>query len=370
MIKYIDCNINDFVNQQDVNVIYCFGASPVLDRIERNKIISDFLRDKQLRIVDSNPNKQRTQINFLGEKRVIYSPEIMKKNDGEILITAGLRHYESIINQLDEMDLSMKCYYASLILSYGGYSDSYELEDVVETLHTEKIPRIIHSCWFSGESKPYSYQKCIDSWKKYCPDYEIIEWNSNNYDVCKNQYMKQAYEKRKWAFVSDYARLDVVNEYGGIYLDMDVELIDNIDKMLGFDAFFAMDTSDRIDLGSGFGAIKGHKLVKQIVEQYNDMQFIKENGELDMLPQPERFMNIFVNRGVNKLGKSQIIDNMAILSNEYFASVHGGEDDRIWTGRELAIHWHNAAWLSEEEQNIRQTGIGYKSEIRKRFKRL
>ena len=87
------------------------------------------------------------------------------------------------------------------------------------------IPKKIHYFWIGGNPKPESVLYCIDSWKKYCPDYEIIEWNESNYDFTKNEYMRQAYEAKKWAFVTDYARLDVIYKYGGIYLDTDVELI-------------------------------------------------------------------------------------------------------------------------------------------------
>ncbi|MGN0512997.1 MAG: glycosyltransferase family 32 protein [Lachnospiraceae bacterium] len=370
MIRYIDCSIKDYIERKNVDTIYCFGASPVLDRIENNAKFSDFIKDKNIQIVDSNPQKQGTQIMFLGRSHTINSPEILKKNNGEILITAGLRHYKSIIEKLDGMDLSMECYYASLIFSYGGYSDTSEVECAMESHTTEKIPRIIHSFWFSNEKKPEIYQKCIDSWRKYCPDYKIIEWNCDNYDINQNLFMKQAFECRKWAFVSDVARLDVVYRYGGIYLDMDVELINSIDKMLGFDAFFAMDNCDKIDLGSGFGAVRGNQLVKKMLEEYDGIPFVNENGEMDIEPQPMRLMKYFVQSGVNEAGDSQVIDNMAILSNEYFTSIMDGGDDRFWSGRELAIHWHNAGWLSEEMQTDKQKSREYRNELRKIFKRM
>ena len=94
------------------------------------------------------------------------------------------------------------------------------------------IPKVIHYCWFGGNPLPDEAKRCIDSWKKYCPDYKIIEWNESNYDVNSNEYMKAAYNEKKWAFVSDYARVDVVYRYGGIYMDTDVELIKPLDKFL------------------------------------------------------------------------------------------------------------------------------------------
>ena len=94
------------------------------------------------------------------------------------------------------------------------------------------IPKVIHYCWFGGNSLPEEAKRCIESWKKYCPDYKIIEWNENNYDVNSNEYMKAAYKEKKWAFVSDYARIDVVYKYGGIYMDTDVELVKELDSFL------------------------------------------------------------------------------------------------------------------------------------------
>ena len=104
------------------------------------------------------------------------------------------------------------------------------------------IPKKIHYCWVGGNSKPPLVKKCIQSWKKYCPDYEIIEWNESNYDISKNIYMKQAYEAKKWAFVTDYMRLDIIYEHGGIYLDTDVELIKNIDDLLSNEAFAGIES--------------------------------------------------------------------------------------------------------------------------------
>lgn len=90
---------------------------------------------------------------------------------------------------------------------------------------TPLIPKVIHYCWFSEKEIPEKYQKCIESWEKCCPDYEIKRWDESNYDISKNPYMKEAYEHQKWGFVPDYARLDILYHYGGIYIDTDVELV-------------------------------------------------------------------------------------------------------------------------------------------------
>ena len=117
------------------------------------------------------------------------------------------------------------------------------------------IPKVIHYCWFGGNPLPKSAEKCIKSWQKYCPDYEIVCWNEENFDITQNRYAKEAYEAGKWAFVSDYARLKVIFDHGGIYLDTDVELLKNIDFLLRNACFFGIQQQDNMcATGLGFGA--------------------------------------------------------------------------------------------------------------------
>lgn len=128
----------------------------------------------------------------------------------------------------------------------------------------ERIPKIIHYCWVGGANKPKSVQYCIDTWKKYCPDYEIIEWNEDNYDFSKNQYMKEAYNSKKWGFVPDYARLDIIYQHGGIYMDTDVEMVASLDSLLEYEGFFGFENTGNgqfyVNCGHGFGAVPNHPI--------------------------------------------------------------------------------------------------------------
>ena len=108
------------------------------------------------------------------------------------------------------------------------------------------IPKIIHYCWFGGGPISAESQKCMESWKKYCPDYKIIEWNEQNFDISQNRYAQQAYEAKKYAFVSDYVRLAVLYEYGGIYLDTDVELVRPLDELLELPETVLTETDKKI----------------------------------------------------------------------------------------------------------------------------
>ena len=110
------------------------------------------------------------------------------------------------------------------------------------------IPKKIHYCWFGRNPLPESAKKCIESWKKYCPEYEIIEWNEDNFDLTENRYAREAYEQKKWAFVSDYARLKIVYEQGGIYMDVDVELIKPLDELTELDGYMGFEKEIRCGL--------------------------------------------------------------------------------------------------------------------------
>lgn len=131
------------------------------------------------------------------------------------------------------------------------------------------IPKVIHYCWFGNNKKPDLIKKCIESWEKYCPDYEIIEWNEDNFNINSVSYVKKAYMDKKYAFVSDYVRLYAVYTCGGIYLDTDVLLHNRIDGLLNYNCWLASDDVRYINTGLGFGAEKNNKLIKEIMDPYN-----------------------------------------------------------------------------------------------------
>ena len=146
------------------------------------------------------------------------------------------------------------------------------------------IPKIIHYCWFGGNPLPPSAEKCIESWKKFCPDYEIRRWDESNYDITKNQYMQEAYQCKKWGFVPDYARLDIIYDHGGIYLDTDVEIIKTFDELLDCVAFGGVEQeSPYVALGLGFGAEKGNDIIRQLRDKYDELHFM-EDGQMNLTP--------------------------------------------------------------------------------------
>ena len=183
------------------------------------------------------------------------------------------------------------------------------------------INKVIHYCWFGGNPKSDLINRCIESWKKYCPDYEIIEWNESNFDVNMFDYTRQAYKEKKYAFVSDVARLYVVYNYGGIYFDTDIELKDSLDDILKYDGWFNWESNLFIATGLGFGAQKGNKLVRDILDDYKNKQFYKKDGSVDLTPCPKinTLSLLKYNKMIKRDGTTQVHDNVIFCNRELYA---------------------------------------------------
>ena len=175
------------------------------------------------------------------------------------------------------------------------------------------IPKKIHYVWVGGNPKSKDIERCIKTWKKHLPDYEIIEWNENNFDINSNQYVKKAYEHKKWAFVSDYIRMYAIYNYGGIYFDTDVLVLDNLDEFLHNEAFIGYE-DDNYPFTAVFGAVKGHSLIKHILEMYDNISFDKEN----VITNTEMVKKLLIEQYNCKLGnKEQLLkDNVKIYKKE------------------------------------------------------
>ena len=209
------------------------------------------------------------------------------------------------------------------------------------------IPKKIHYCWFGGNEKSKLAKKCINSWKKYCPDYEIIEWNESNFDVTKNDYLKFCYENKKWAFLSDLARLMIIYSEGGIYFDTDVEMIKNIDFLLEYKAFFGFENRKNIATGLGFGAIAHHSVVKTMIDQYEYLQRDK-NKKYTLLKCPQLNTRALNEWGVQLNGEIQYLKNMIILPVEYMNPYDDPTGVLRKTENTITIHWYSKSWLDRK----------------------
>ncbi|MEE0799903.1 MAG: polysaccharide pyruvyl transferase family protein [Gemmiger sp.] len=214
------------------------------------------------------------------------------------------------------------------------------------------IPKIIHYCWVGNATKPSSVLYCIQSWKKYCPDYEIREWNESNYDFSKNKYMKQAYDAHKWGFVPDYARLDIIYQYGGIYLDTDVELIKSFDELLEQPAFMGFEnTGDGeffVNCGHGFGAEPHHEIVRAARDLYEDLEFLRKDGSFNMLPSPHYTTRTLKKYGLVQKNEDQRLPGMMVYASDVLCPKNFRTGKLHKTERTVSIHHFTASWLDEK----------------------
>lgn len=200
---------------------------------------------------------------------------------------------------------------------------------------------------------PEKDQKCIESWKKFCPDYEIIQWNEENYDVGKNKFIAQAYAMKKWAFVSDFARLDIIYTHGGIYLDTDVEIIKSFDELLENKAFMGFEKGRVIATGLGFGAEAQHKGIKLLRDSYNELSFVDSNGfqkSVMELNCPIINSRILVENGAVMNDKLQNVLGITLYPTEYFCPLNSSTGVLNCTDKTFSIHRYNMSWLSDFEK--------------------
>ncbi|MBR2861872.1 MAG: glycosyl transferase [Clostridia bacterium] len=208
------------------------------------------------------------------------------------------------------------------------------------------IPKVIHYCWFGKGEMPKLAKKCIKSWKKFCPDYEIICWNEENFDFSQNLYARQAYEAGKWAFVSDYARLKVINDFGGIYLDTDVELLKPIDFLLSYKGFMGFDEKGIVATGLGFGAEKENPIVNEFLKDYDEIPFILPDGSFDLTPCPDRNTAALKRLGMDTENTNQTFLDTVFLPREYLCPMDYYTGKKTITNNTVSIHHYSASWTS------------------------
>ena len=215
------------------------------------------------------------------------------------------------------------------------------------------IPKKIHYFWFGGNEKPKSVQKCINSWKKYCPDYEIIEWNETNFDIHCMPFVEQAYEAKKYAFVSDVARLMVVYEYGGIYMDTDVEVIKQLDDLLENRAYMSFENNENINTGQGFGAEAGIPFFKEHIDVYRNWNFINDDGTYNQIGCPKVATDLFKTKGIFLDGSEQTVCDIHIYPAEYFNPYDSLTGKLTKTPNTYSIHWYDASWSDTSQTTLK-----------------
>ncbi len=208
------------------------------------------------------------------------------------------------------------------------------------------IPKIIHYCWFGHGQKTATILKCIESWKKYFPDWEIIEWNEDNFDINCNTYVRQAYAVKKWAFVSDYVRFWALKKYGGIYFDTDVEVIRSFKDILNKEAFVGFETDEFVNPGQVLYCKEPeNNIINKTIEWYNQAHFLDDNGIQIHGTVCIIFTEILNEYGFKPTGELQTCGNFTIFPKDYFCPFDDSTGVLKKTENTHSIHWYDKSWM-------------------------
>lgn len=211
------------------------------------------------------------------------------------------------------------------------------------------IPKIIHYCWFGGKPLPADVLTCIKTWEKFCPDYEIRRWDESNFDVNAHPFVKAAYEAKAWAFVSDYARLKVVYDNGGIYLDTDVELLKSLDFLLENPCYLGLQQVDYLcNTGLGFGAEQGIPILQRMMACYDALSFSSQDRKPIACPR----LNDQVVRACGEINRNEItrLEEITVYPCRFFDPVAPGKSEDLLCAESVSIHHYAASWTSGGNQ--------------------
>lgn len=344
-MAFIECSFQDFKNRvrEGKKEIICYGAG-MLPLYSEQLLLKQGLLQKICLFLDSNQQKKGQKILYQDREIPVEAPEALGSLSAEkhiILITA--EKYKEILHVLEKYirPEEWECYaYPLLNLSYF---ESMERRPLVMNAR-QSIPKVLHYTWFGRNGKKELHRKCIESWKRYCPDYTILEWNEDNYNVYKNKYIGQAYEHGKWAYVSDYARLDILHEYGGIYFDTDVELTGSIDGLLHTEAFICFGEWPAPNSGAGVGCVKENAIIKEMMEERETISFIRKDGSGDSQTNSNYEMRVLRRHGFQMDFTYQNRGGFAMLPPDIIAPASVAGRDAFVTERTVGLHYCNNSW--------------------------
>ena len=217
------------------------------------------------------------------------------------------------------------------------------------------IPKKIHYCWFGGKPLNKLGKKCLKSWKKYFPDYEIIEWNESNFDLNCCRYVQEAAKEKKWAFVSDYVRFKILYEQGGVYFDTDVQVIKPFDDILANGAFMGCENPDlkspyAVNPGLGIAVAPGLGIYKEILEDYEKSSFYKADGTLNLYTIVQRTTEMLRKYGLRDTMEIQKVADITIYPAEYFCPINMNNGRLEITPITHSIHRYAASWCSKKSR--------------------
>lgn len=353
------CNFEGFLSLCRTHRVYGFGCGVIAEQfavILRENGCLDLVRG----YADNNAALWGQSVCIGGKTSPVLSPRELSALGGpNLLVVVVCTDAKGVYEQLNacpELQDSNICFWQLML------SDDLKTQPepvLSRRSATPKIPKTLHYCWFGGAPIPEHLQRLMASWKEKCPDYEIVRWDEHNYDVSRNLYMQQAYDSGKWGFVSDVARLDILYQYGGIYLDTDVELLQSLDELLYQDGFCGFDIYRFINTGLGLGAVKGNPVIKALLDEYKDQNFCYPDGSTNGTPCILYQYRTFHRLGVTYDGKLAELPQMTV----YPAAILGSYDPFTNDGRPapgaFALHHYDNSWYTSAVATAKHNRIAF-----------
>ena len=336
---------------QNNRKIIIYGAG-MIGKILVPYLLAKYALEAHVRCyVEQDQRKVGKKVKLYGGEAPIEPVSILQTvTENDIVLITNSNFYP-VVKMLDEIHAldGVNAYLLAVMqIELAGKTG---LHEIVKTQRAAMIPKKIHYCWFSGAEIPDNLKKCIESWKKFCPDYEIVRWDESNYDVNKNPYMRDAYAQKKWGFVPDIARLEILYEHGGIYLDTDVELVHSLDDFLYQPAFCGVEKWGNINTGGCSGAQRHNPVIKAMLDYRENIPFVYEDGSLNLETcgyyetMPLIQMGMEINNQVQVLGSQ-----MTVYSSDFFHPFDYASGELSMTPNTVSIHHFNGGWLDAASQ--------------------
>ena len=335
------------LNQANKDIII-FGAG-VIGTVTLPHILDEHGSISKIKAyIDNDSNNQNNNIDILDKKIPVYKPEHIKNySSDEYVLVLAISRFTEVLEQLEgyEWTKNWECYLAPMMCliilhQEGGKGVHKDFDKAV-------IPKKLNYMWLGGKPIPDNLKKCMESWERYCPDYEIVRWDESNYDIDKHPYMKQAYEHKMYGFIPDYARVDILFNYGGIYLDTDVELKRPLDELLYQEAFCGVEKWQTLNLGGLSGCIKGQQTMKLLLDEREKISFINVDGSLNKKTCGFYDTEVIIKNGYKLNGKVQNILGMNVYTSDYFHPYDYMSGKVELTSDTFSIHHFNGGWLDD-----------------------
>lgn len=318
--------------------------------------------------VDSDSRKQGQEILVGSFRYEIRGMEILSRLEKNSVLLITTSRFYQVLDCLDGIpELRDTEAYLVPVMQLEA-SERAKKFGIHRFLDTPVIPKKIHYCWFSEKPMPLFLQECVQGWRELCPDYEIKEWNEKNYDVADIPYVEEAYKNGSYGFVADVARLDILYQYGGVYLDTDVTLLKSLDELLYQPAFVGVEKWGNINTGGGCGAVAHHPMIREMLEYRKCFHFLQKDGSRDTATNGLYETIPFLRHGMKVDNTMQIINGVTIYPSCVFHPYDymSCEDSR--TEATIAKHHFYGGWMDKQELHDRQDTQRMYRSILKRMK--